>query len=81
MYMLLRVLPCRARLLPRHAAKDREDRYQRLRAGMEQFIRANGKNDPEAMISGIDENIKRALQALNPASRTIFRSRARRWTN
>jgi len=55
MYMLLRVLPCRARLLPRRACpKTRKTANQRLRASMEQFIRANAKNGSEAMIGGID---------------------------
>ena len=63
-YMLLRVYHaeldhCRVAL-----PKEREDRYQRMRAAMEKFIRANGKNDPEAMIAGIADNEKRAIAGL-----------------
>jgi len=73
MYMLLRVYRaeleyCRVPLPPQ-----REARYQRMRAGLEQFIRANGKNDPEALIKGIDGNIQRALAGLKSCQSDDFR--------
>jgi hypothetical protein len=73
MYMLLRVYRaelayCRVPLPPQ-----REARYQRMRAGLEQFIRANAKNDPEAMIKGIDSNIQRALAGLKSCQSDDFR--------
>jgi len=65
MYMLLRVYHAELDYCRVALPKDREDRYSRIRAGMEQFIRANGKNDPEAMIKGVeDNNVKRALAGL-----------------
>lgn len=73
MYMLLRVYRaelayCRVPLPPQ-----REARYQRMRAGMEAFIRANAKNDPEAMIKGIDNNIQRAIAGLKSCQSDDFR--------
>ena len=73
MYMLLRVYRaelayCRVPLPPQ-----REARYQRMRAGLEQFTRANAKNDPEAMIKGIDSNIQRALAGLKSCQSDDFR--------
>ena len=73
MYMLLRVYKaeldyCRVPLPPQ-----REARYQRMKAGMEQFIRANAKNDPEAMIKGIDNNIRRAIAGLKSCQSEDFR--------
>src|SRR5262245_8975746 len=51
----------------------REARYDRMKARMEQFIRANAKNDPEAMIKGIDSNIQRALAGLKSCQSEDFR--------
>ena len=73
MYMLLRVYRaeleyCRVPLPPQ-----REARYQRMRAGLEQFIRANGKNDPDALIKGIESNIQRALAGLKSCQSDDFR--------
>ena len=64
MYMLLRVYHAELDYCRVALPKDREDRYQRIRANLEQFIRTNGKNNPEAMIAGIDDNIKRAIAGL-----------------
>jgi len=64
MYMLLRVYHAEMDYCRVALPKDREDRYQRIRANLEQFIRMNGKNDPEALIKGIDGNISRALAGL-----------------
>ena len=72
-YMLLRVYHaemdhCRVAL-----PKEREDRYQRMRAAMEKFIRANAKRDPEAMIAGIANNEKRAIAGLSSCQSDDFK--------
>jgi len=72
MYMLLRVYHAELDYCRVALPKDREDRYQRLRASMEQFIRSNAKNDPEAMIAGIDDNIKRAIAGLKSCKSDDF---------
>ena len=74
MYMLMRVY--HAELDACHVAlsKEREDRYQHMRAGMEKFIRANAKNDPNKIISGIEtDNIKRALAGLKSCNSDDFK--------
>jgi hypothetical protein len=73
MYMLLRVYHAELDYCRVALPKDQEDRYQRLRASMEQFIRANAKNDPEAMIGGIDDNIKRAIAGLKSCQSDDFK--------
>ena len=72
-YMLLRVYHaemdhCRVAL-----PKEREDRYQRMRAAMEKFIRANAKNDPEKMIAEIADNEKRAIAGLSSCQSDDFK--------
>jgi hypothetical protein len=72
MYMLLRVYHaemdhCRVAL-----PKDQEERYQRLRAALETYIRTNAKNDPEKMIAGVDDNVKRALAGLTSCQSDDF---------
>ena len=63
-YMLMRVYHAELDICRVPLAKDREARYQRLRASLEQFIRTHAKNDPEKIISGIEtDNIKRAWPA------------------
>jgi hypothetical protein len=74
MYMLMRVY--HAELDHCHVAltKDREDRYQRMKAGMEKFIHTNAKQDPNAIISGIEtDNIKRALAGLKSCQSDDFK--------
>jgi len=73
MYMLLRVYHAELDYCRVALSKDQEDRYQRLRASMEQFIRANAKNDPEAMIGGIDDNVKRAIAGLKSCQSDDFK--------
>ena len=54
--------------------KDREERYSRLRAGMEKFIRENAKNDAEKILSRIETvNIKGALQSLRSCQSADFK--------
>jgi hypothetical protein len=74
MYMLMRVYHAELDACHVPLAKDREDRYQRLRTATEKFIRANAKNDPERIISGIEQNnIKRALQGLKSCQSDDFK--------
>src|SRR5436305_3548191 len=74
MYMLMRVYHAELDYCRVPLSKDREDRYQRMRAGMEKFIRANAKNDPQKIISGIEtDNIKRALAGLKSCNSDDFR--------
>jgi hypothetical protein len=73
MYMLLRVYHkemeyCRVRL-----PADREQRYSRMRANFEKYIRANAKGDAELMISGIDASEKRALAGLKSCQSDDFK--------
>jgi hypothetical protein len=44
-----------------------------MKAGLEQFIRKNGKNDPELLIKGIDSNIQRAIAGLKSCQSEDFR--------
>ena len=73
MYMLLRVYKAELDYCRVPLPAQREARYQRMKAGMEQFIRANAKNDPEAMIKGVDNNIRRALAGLKSCQSEDFR--------
>jgi hypothetical protein len=74
MYMLMRVYHAELDYCRVPLSKDREERYQRMRAGMEKFIRANAKNDPQKIISGIEtDNIKRALAGLKSCNSDDFR--------
>ena len=72
MYMLLRVYHAELDYCRVALPRDREDRYQRIRANLEQFIRTNGKNSPERMIAGIDDNIKRAIAGLKSCQSDDF---------
>src|SRR5207237_9781677 len=72
-YMLLRVYHaeldhCRVSL-----PKEREDRYQRMRAAMEKFIRANAKVNAEAIIAGIADNEKKAIADLSSCQSEDFK--------
>src|SRR5665213_2844664 len=72
MYMLLRVYhaemdTCRVAL-----PKGQEDAYRRMRASMEKFIHANAKNDPDKIIAGVDDNIKRGLAGLKSCQSNDF---------
>jgi hypothetical protein len=73
MYMLLRVYRAELEYCRVPLPAQREARYQRMKAGLEQFIRANAKNDPEAMIKGIDGNIQRALAGLKSCQSDDFK--------
>ena len=73
MYMLLRVYRAELDYCRVPLPAQREARYQRMKAGLEQFIRANAKNDPEAMIKGIDGNIQRALAGLKSCQSDDFK--------
>jgi hypothetical protein len=73
MYMLLRVYKAELDYCRVPLPAQREARYQRMRSGMEQFIRQHAKNDPEAMIKGIDSNIQRAIAGLKSCQSDDFR--------
>jgi hypothetical protein len=73
MYMLLRVYKAELDYCRVPLPAQREGRYQRMRAGLEKFIRENGKNDPEGLIKGIDNNIRRALAGLKSCQSEDFR--------
>jgi hypothetical protein len=73
MYMLLRVYRAELDYCRVPLPAQREARYQRMKAGLEQFIRANAKNDPEALIKGIDGNIQRALGGLKSCQSDDFK--------
>ena len=73
-YMLMRVYHAELDACRVPLTKDREARYQRLRASLENFIRTHAKNDPEKIISGIEtDNIKRALAGLKSCKSDDFK--------
>jgi len=73
-YMLMRVYHAELDACRVPLTKDREDRYQRLRASLETFIRTHAKNDPDKIISGIEtDNIKRALAGLKSCKSDDFK--------
>ncbi len=74
MYMLMRIYHAELDVCHVALTKDREARYSRMRTGMEQFIRQNAKQDPEQILSGIEnDNIKRALQGLKSCQSDDFK--------
>jgi hypothetical protein len=74
MYMLMRVYHAELDYCHVPLSKDREERYQQMRTGLEKFIRTNAKNDPNKIISGIEtDNIKRALAGLKSCNSDDFR--------
>ena len=74
MYMLMRVYHAELDACHVPLSKDREERYETMRAGMEKFIRANAKNDPNKILSGIEnDNVKRALAGLKSCRSDDFR--------
>ena len=74
MYMLMRVYKAELDVCHVPLAKDREDRYQRIRASLETFIRTHAKNDPNRIIAGIEnDNIKRALAGLKSCQSDDFK--------
>ena len=74
MYMLMRVYKAELDYCHVPLAKDRDARYQRMRDGLEKFIRANAKADPDRILSGIEnDNIKRALAGLKSCRSDDFK--------
>ena len=74
MYMLMRVYHAELDVCRVPLSKEREERYERMRTGMEKFIRTNAKNDPNKILSGIEyNNIKRALAGLKSCQSDDFR--------
>ena len=74
MYMLMRVYKAEMDYCKVPLAPDRDARYQRLKTGLENFIRANAKQDPDKIFSGIENsNIKRALAGLKSCNSDDFK--------
>ena len=74
MYMLMRVYKAEMDYCKVPLQKDQDARYQRLKTGMETFIRANAKQDPEKILSNIEtSNIKRALAGLKSCKSDDFK--------
>jgi hypothetical protein len=73
MYMLMRVYRAELAYCRVPLPAQREARYQRMKTGLEQFIRQHAKNDPEAMIKGVDNNIQRAISGLKSCQSDDFR--------
>ena len=73
MYMLMRVYRAELAYCRVPLPAQREARYQRMKTGLEQFIRQHAKNDPEAMIKGVDNNIQRAISGLKSCQSEDFR--------
>ncbi len=74
MYMLMRVYKAEMDYCKVPLAKERDDRYQRMKTGMETFIRSNAKQDPNKILSNIEtSNIKRALAGLKTCKSDDFK--------
>jgi hypothetical protein len=74
MYMLMRVYKAEMDYCKVPLAQDRDARYQRMKTGLENFIRANAKQDPDKILSGIENsNIKRALAGLKSCNSDDFK--------
>jgi hypothetical protein len=74
MYMLMRVYKAEMDYCKVPLAPDRDARYSRLKTGLENFIRANAKQDPDKIFSGIENsNIKRALAGLKSCNSDDFK--------
>jgi hypothetical protein len=74
MYMLMRVYHAEHDACHVALTKDREERYSRMKAGLERFIRANAKQDAEKILSNIEsDNIKRALAGLKSCQSDDFK--------
>jgi len=74
MYMLMRVYKAEMDYCKVPLAKDRDARYERLKTGLESFIRANAKQDPDKILSNIENsNVKRALAGLKSCNSDDFK--------
>jgi hypothetical protein len=74
MYMLMRVYKAEMDYCKVPLAQDRDARYQRLKTGLESFIRSNAKQDPNKIFSNIENsNIKRALAGLKSCKSDDFK--------
>jgi hypothetical protein len=74
MYMLMRVYKAELDVCRVPLAKDREDRYQRMKTSLESFIRTHAKTDANRIIAGIENsNIKRALAGLKSCKSDDFK--------
>lgn len=74
MYMLMRVYKAEMDYCKVPLAKDRDARYQRMKTGLENFILANAKQDPQKILGNIESsNIKRALAGLKSCKSDDFK--------
>ena len=74
MYMLMRVYKAEMDYCKVPLAKDKDARYQRMKSGLESFIRANAKQDPDKILANIENsNIKRALAGLKSCNSDDFK--------
>jgi DNA gyrase/topoisomerase IV subunit B len=74
MYMLMRVYKAEMDYCKVPLAPDRDARYERLKTGLENFIRSNAKQDPDKIFSNIENsNIKRALAGLKSCNSDDFK--------
>ena len=74
MYMLMRVYKAEMDYCKVPLAKDRDARYQRMKTGLESFIRGNAKQDPDKIFANIENsNIKRALAGLKSCKSDDFK--------
>jgi len=74
MYMLMRVYKAEMDYCKVPLAKDQDARYQRMKTGLENFIVANAKQDPQKILGNIESsNIKRALAGLKSCKSDDFK--------
>ena len=73
MYMLLRVYKKELEHCKVTLPRVQEQRYSRMRANLEKFIRANAKGDPEKMIAGIARSEERAIAGLSSCNSEDFK--------
>ena len=72
MYMLLRVYHKELEYCRVELPRVQEQRYSRMRANFEKFIRANAKGDAEKMIAGIEGSEKRAIAGMGSCKSDNF---------
>ena len=74
MYMLMRVYHAELAKCGAPLPVIQENRYVRQIAALEKFIRANAKNDAEALLKNVDGSVQRALAGLKSCNSPDFNS-------
>ena len=64
MYLLMRVYHAELEHCGVALPRDQENRFQRLNAAMQKYIRDNARNDPEKMFASVEEKVKIAIKTL-----------------